>query len=122
MKNYLIDSRIRIVIYIMITFLFCTISPWWIISLIGTTIGFCANTKYNAIFESVISLSVIWFIMLINNLFIQEDKFIIVNKMKAFLGLNSITLIIVTLMIPILIGMIASLFGYELRKVISDEK
>ena len=122
MKHYLIDSRIRVVIYVIITFLFCSIAPWWIISLIGTTIGFCAKNKHNAIFESIISLSIVWFIMLINNLFIQEDKFIIVHKMKAFLGLNSITLIIITLMIPIFIGAIASLFGYELRKVINDKK
>ena len=122
MKHYLIDSRIRVVIYVVITFLFCLIAPWWIISLIGTIIGFCANNRYNAIFESIMSLSSAWLIMLINNLFIQEDKFIIVHKMKAFLGLNSITLIIITVMIPILIGAIASLFGYELRKVISDKK
>ena len=110
----------RIILYIIITFIFCLFSPWWIISILGTLIGFYSRTRYRAIFESIISLSMAWFIMLINNLFIQD--YIIINKMKDFFGFNSITLIFITLLIPILIGFICSLFGYELKRVIKLEE
>ena len=42
--------------------------------------------------------------------------------MELFLGLNSIALIMITLIIPIVIGIVSSLFGYELRKVVSDDE
>ena len=58
--------------------------------------------------------------MIFNNLFIQD--YIIFEKMKAFLGLNSFTLIMVTLMIPILIGLLSSIFGYELKKAVRYDK
>ena len=61
-----------------------------------------------------------WFIMLINNLFIQD--YIIINKMKDFFGFNYIVLILITLLVPILIGFISSLFGYELKRVIKFEE
>ena len=96
----------RIILYIIIIFIFCLFSPWWIISIFGILIGFYSSTRNLAIFESIISISMVWFIMLINNLFIQD--YIIVNKMKDFFGFNSITLILITLLIPIFIGFISS--------------
>ena len=111
---------IRLGSYIIISFLLSLVAPWWIISVIGTYIGFCATTCKKAIFESIFTLSLTWFIMIFNNLFIQD--YIIVEKMKAFLGLNSFTLIMVTLMIPILIGLLSSIFGYELKKAVRYDK
>ena len=119
MNRDLIDIR-RIASYIIIAFIFCLFSPWWIIAIIGTFIGFYAKTIYTAIFESIISLSIVWFIMIINNLFIQD--YLIIHKIKDFLGLNDIALIMITLSIPILIGFISSLFGYELKKGVSFEE
>ena len=58
--------------------------------------------------------------MIFNNLFIQD--YIIVEKMKAFLGFSSLSLIIVTLMIPILIGFLSAIFGYQLKEVVKYEK
>jgi len=112
---------IRIFLYSVITFVTCLFFPWWIITVISTVIGFFAETKYRATIDSAIVLSFSWFIMIMNNLFIDESKFLIVNKMQDFLGINQIILIIITLMIPILVGTIASLFGYQLRKVVSDD-
>lgn len=115
------SNIIRILLYSIITFIACLFLPWWFIAVIGTVIGFFAETKYRAAIDSVLVLSLSWFIMMINNFFIDESKFIIVNKMQDFLGINQIILIIITLMIPILVGTIASLFGYQLRKVVSDD-
>ena len=111
---------IRLGSYIIISFLLSLVAPWWIISVIGTYIGFCATTYKKAIFESIFTLSLTWFIMIFNNLFIQD--YIIVQKMKAFLGFSSFTLIIITLMIPILIGLLSSIFGYELKKAVRYDK
>ena len=119
MSNRHLDS-IRLISYVIIAFLLSMVSPWWIIAVIGTYIGFCAKTCKKAIFESIFTLSLTWFIMIFNNLFIQD--YIIVEKMKAFLGLNSFTLIMVTLMIPILIGLLSSIFGYELKKAVRYDK
>ena len=110
----------KIICYVLIAFIFSLLSPWWIISILGTFIGFHATSSFKAIFESIITLSVTWFIMTFNNLFIQD--YIIVEKMKDFLGLDSISLIIITLMIPILIGFLSSLLGYELKKAVRYEK
>ena len=119
MSNRQLDI-IRIVCYIIIAFIFSLFSPWWIISIFGTFIGFHAATRKKAIFESVLTLSLVWFIMLFNNLFIAD--YIIVEKMKAFLGFSSLSLIIVTLMIPILIGFLSAIFGYQLKEVVKYEK
>ena len=77
----------RIILYTIIVFIFSLFSPWWIIAIVGTFIGFYSKTGYNAIIDSTISLSMAWLIMLINNLFIQD--YIIINKIQDFLGLNS---------------------------------
>ena len=119
MSNRQLDI-IRIICYIIISFIFSLFSPWWIISILGTFIGFHAATRKKAIFESVFTLSIIWFIMIFNNLFIQD--YIIVEKMKTFLGFSSLSLIIVTLMIPILIGFLSAIFGYQLKEVVKYEK
>ena len=119
MSNRHLDS-IRLISYVIIAFLLSLVSPWWITAVIGTYIGFCATTCKKAILESILTLSLTWFIMIFNNLFIQD--YIIVEKMKAFLGLNSFTLIMVTLMIPILIGLLSSIFGYELKKAVRYDK
>ena len=119
MNNQRLDI-IRMLCYLLIAFIFSLFSPWWIIAILGTFIGFYAKTCRKAVFESMLTLSITWFIMIFNNLFIQD--YIIVEKMKNLLGLNSITLIIITLMIPIVIGFLSSLLGYELKKVIRYEK
>ena len=119
MNNQRLDI-IRIICYLFIAFIFSLIAPWWIISILGTLIGFYAETCRKAIFESTLILSITWFIMIFNNLFIQD--YIIVEKMKDFLGLNSIALIIITLMIPIVIGFLSSLLGYELKKAVQYEE
>ncbi len=111
---------IRMIGYIIIVFIFSLFSPWWIISILGTFIGFYATTRKKAIFESVLALSITWFIMIFNNLFIQD--YIMVEKMKAFLGFSSFSLIIITLIIPILIGFFSAIFGYQLKEVVKYEE
>tara|TARA_B100002052_G_C15377846_1_gene374029 strand:+ start:25 stop:384 length:360 start_codon:yes stop_codon:yes gene_type:complete len=115
------SNSTRILLYSLIAFIFSLIFPWWIISVTGTAIGFFAKTRYWAIVDSL-ALPISWFIMIINNFYIQESKFIIIDRMELFLGLNSIALIMITLIIPIVIGIVSSLFGYELRKVVSDDE
>ena len=112
---------IQIFLYFISAFVMCLFFPWWIIAIISTVIGFFAQTKFRAVIESTIVLFLCWFSMIINNFFIDESKFLIVNKMQDFLGMNQIILIIITLMIPLLVGTLASLFGYQLRKVVSDD-
>ena len=112
---------IRIFLYFIIAFAVCLFFPWWIIAMISTVIGFFAQTKFRAVLDSAIVLFLCWFSMIINNFFIDESKFLIVNKIQNFLGMNQIVLIIITLMIPLLVGTLASLFGYQLRKVVSDD-
>ena len=115
------SNIIRISLYCIIAFIMCLFFPWWIIAAISTFIGFFAQTKFRAIIESTIVVFLCWFIMIINNFFIDESKFLIINKMQNFLGMNQIVLIIITIMIPLLVGTLASLFGYQLRKVVSDD-
>ena len=119
MNNQRLDI-IRMICYLLIAFIFSLFSPWWIIAILGTFIGFHATSSFKAIFESMLILSITWFIMIFNNLFIQD--YLIVEKMKDLLGLNSIVLIIITLMIPIVIGFLSSLLGYELKKAVRYEK
>ena len=119
MNKNLSDIK-QIILYVIITFIFCSFSPWWIISIIAILIGFYSTNKLSALLNSSLSLSITWFIMLINNIFLKD--YIIVNKVRDFLGFNSITLILVTLLIPIIVGIICSLFGYELKKVIKLEE
>ena len=59
--------------------------------------------------------------MIINNFFIDESKFLIVRRIQDFLGINQFFLIIITLMIPLVVGTLASIFGFQLRKVVSDD-
>jgi len=58
--------------------------------------------------------------MIFNNIFIQD--YIIIEKIKTFLGFNSFSLIIITLMIPILIGFLSAIFGYQLKEVVKYEE
>ena len=60
--------------------------------------------------------------MLINNLYIQSDKFLLIGRMKDFLKLNDFSLIIITLIIPFLISLITSYFGYELKKAVKNDQ
>ena len=116
------SNVIRIFLYSVTAFIACLFFPWWIIAIIGTGIGFFANTKSRAIIESIIALSLSWLFMIINNFFIDESKFLIVEKMQEFLGIGRFFLIVITLAIPVLVGSISSLFGYELRKVVKDDE
>ena len=113
---------IKITFYVAIAFLLSRLGPWWIITIVSTFIGFFAPSLKRALFEGAFSVTAAWLIMLIINLFIRQDIVIMVDKIKLFLGLNSIMLILITLLIPMLTGLISSLFGYELKKVVEYEK
>ena len=119
MNNYFFYT-IKMICYIIIAFIFSLFLPWWVISIIGVFIGFHATTYRKAIFESVLTLLLSWAIMLVNNLFIQD--YVILEKINIFLGLSSLGLIIITLIIPVLIGFVSAIFGYQLKEVVKYEK
>ena len=112
---------LRICLYTIISFIMCIFFPWWIISVIGTVIGFFNKSIFNGVIESNLVLFLCWRIMIINNFFIDESKFLIVRRIQDFLGINQFFLIIITLMIPLVVGTLASIFGFQLRKVVSDD-
>ena len=112
---------LRICLYTIISFIMCIFFPWWIISVIGTVIGFFNKSIFNGVIESNLVLFLCWLIMIINNFFIDESKFLIVRRIQDFLGINQFFLIIITLMIPLVVGTLASIFGFQLRKVVSDD-
>tara|TARA_Y100000766_G_scaffold273354_1_gene274168 strand:- start:600 stop:893 length:294 start_codon:yes stop_codon:yes gene_type:complete len=89
--------------------------PWWIITFSGTLIGFTSKTYKQAILHSCITLASVWFLKLILNFFIFD--YIIIDKIKEFLGLSSFMIIFLTILIPIVIGIFSSLFGHQLKKV-----
>tara|TARA_B100001123_G_C15298816_1_gene1020271 strand:+ start:536 stop:880 length:345 start_codon:yes stop_codon:yes gene_type:complete len=109
-----------IYIFTVITYVLCIYLPWWILAVIGTFIGFYAKNIKSGMYESMISLTLAWLIKLIDNFFIQD--YIIVDKIKVFMNLNSFQLILLTLMIPIIIGLISSIFGYKLKEVVKSEE
>tara|TARA_Y100000996_G_scaffold197117_1_gene154586 strand:- start:4285 stop:4641 length:357 start_codon:yes stop_codon:yes gene_type:complete len=111
----------RTCLYTITSFIMCVFFPWWIIAVIGTVIGFFNRSIFNGVIESNLVLFLCWLVMIINNFFIDESKFLIVNRIQDFLGMNQLFLIIITLMIPFLVGTLASIFGYQLRKVVSDD-
>ena len=115
------SSSTRICLYTIASFIMCIFFPWWIIAVIGTVIGFFNKSIFNGVIESNSVLSLCWLAMIINNFFIDESKFLIVNRVQDFLGMSQFFLIIITLMIPLLVGTLASIFGYQLRKVVSDD-
>ena len=106
-------------IYTVITYVLCIYLPWWILAIVGIFIGFYAKNLKSGIYESTISLSLAWAIKLIGNFFIQD--YIIIDKIKIFMNLNSFQLILLTLMVPIIIGFVSSMFGYKLKEVIKSE-
>lgn len=107
--------------FLIMTYICCLFLPWWIIATIGMIIGFCASSIYQALFQSTSIITFVWLSMLINNFYFQPDKQILISKIKAFLNMNEILLIIVTLFIPFFISLITSYFGYELRKAVKDD-
>ncbi len=106
-------------IYTVITYVLCIYLPWWILAIMGIFIGFYAKNLKSGIYESTISLTLVWLIKLMINFFIQD--YIIISKIKIFMNLNSLQLILLTLMVPIIIGFISSIFGYKLKEVIKSE-
>ena len=90
--------------------------PWWIITFSGTLIGFNSKTSKQAILDSCITLVSVWFFKLILNFFIFLD-YIIIYKIKEFLGLSSFMIIFLSILIPGIIGIFSSLFGHQLKKV-----
>ena len=101
---------------------FCLFFPWWIITILGMIIGFNSKSLFQALVDSSSTITFSWFIMLINNLYIQSDKFLLIGRMKDFLKLNDFSLIIITLIIPFLISLITSYFGYELKKAVKNDQ
>ena len=101
---------------------FCLAFPWWIITILGMIIGFNSKSLFQALVDSSSTITFSWFIMLINNLYIQSDKFLLIGRMKDFLKLNDFSLIIITLIIPFLISLITSYFGYELKKAVKNDQ
>lgn len=108
-------------LFVILTYICCLILPWWVITIIGMTIGFCASSFRHALIQSSSIITFVWLSMLINNFYFQPDKQILISKMKVFLNLNDILLIIITLIIPFFISLIASYFGWELRKAVQDD-
>ena len=107
--------KIKIFIYIIVTYILASIFPWWIIAFCGTLIGFISNTNKEAILSASISLTFVWFFKLILNFFIMD--YLIINKIKYFLGLSSFMIICASLLIPLIISILSSLFGHQLKKV-----
>ena len=105
----------RIFIYITSTYILASIFPWWIIAFCGTLIGFISKTNKEAILYASISLTFVWFFKLIINFFIMD--YLIINRIKEFLGLGSFMIICVSLLIPLIISIFSSLFGHQLKKV-----
>tara|TARA_Y100000996_G_scaffold287743_1_gene227294 strand:- start:143 stop:478 length:336 start_codon:yes stop_codon:yes gene_type:complete len=105
----------KILIYIIITYSLASIFPWWIIVFVGTLIGFLSKTSKEAILSGVISLVFVWLIKLIINFFIAD--YLIIDKIKLFLNLSSFSIICISLLIPLILGMLSALFGYQLKKV-----
>jgi len=101
---------------------FCLVFPWWIITILGMIIGFNSKSLFQALVDSSSTITFSWFIMLINNFYIQSDKFLLIGRMKDFLKLNDFSLIIITLTIPFLISLITSYFGYELKKAVKNDQ
>ena len=106
-------------IYTVITYVLCIYFPWWILAIIGVFIGFYAKNLKSGIYESIVSLTLAWLIKLIVNFFIHH--YIIIDKIKIFMNLNSFQLILLTLMVPIIIGFVSSMFGYKLKEVVKSE-
>tara|TARA_B100002052_G_scaffold94209_1_gene86893 strand:- start:2214 stop:2549 length:336 start_codon:yes stop_codon:yes gene_type:complete len=107
--------KTKIFIYIVISYAMASLLPWWVIAFSGTLIGFNSKTYKQAILHSCITLTSVWFFKLILNFFILD--YIIIDKIKEFLGLSSFMIIFLTLLIPIIIGFFSSLFGHQLKKV-----
>ncbi|MAV65280.1 MAG: hypothetical protein CMG00_08835 [Candidatus Marinimicrobia bacterium] len=107
-------------IYTVGTYVLCSYFPWWTLAIIATLIGFCSSSLKSGVFYSVIPVTLAWSIKLIENFFVQDH--IILNKIKIFMNLNSFQLILLTLMIPIIVGCISSVFGYKLKEVIKSEE
>jgi len=105
----------KIFIYIIATYMLASIFPWWIIAFSGTLIGFISKTYKQAILYSCLTLTFVWFSKLILNFFIMD--YLIINKIKEFLGMGSFMIICISLSIPLLIGFFSSLFGHQLKKV-----
>jgi len=105
----------RILIYIVITYSLASMFPWWIIAFVGTLIGFLSKTSKEAVLYGATSLIFVWFVKLIINFFISD--YLIIDKIKLFFNLNSFLIICISLIIPLLIGVLSALFGYQLKKV-----
>ena len=105
----------KIFIYIIITYILAYIFPWWIIAFSGTLIGFMSTTNKEAVLCSCLSLVSVWLFKLILNFFIMD--YLIINRIKEFLGLSSFMIICISLLIPLMISIVSSLFGYQLKKV-----
>ena len=107
--------KTKISIYIVITYILASLFPWWIITFSGTLIGFTSKTSKQAILDSCITLVSVWFLKLILNFFILD--YLIIYKIKEFLGLSSFMIIFLSILIPGVIGIFSSLFGHQLKKV-----
>ena len=105
----------KVYIYIIITYTLASIFPWWIIAFSGTLIGFISKTNKEAVLYSSLSLIFVWFFKLILNFFIMD--YLIINRIKEFLGLSSFMIICISLLIPLIVGIFSSLFGHQLKKV-----
>ena len=112
--------KIKILTYIIITYALASLFPWWIIACVGTFIGFISRSNKEAILSASISLIFVWLLKLGINFFILD--YLIIDKIKIFLNLSSFQLIFISLTIPLIISIFSSLFGYQLKKVISNEK
>ena len=80
-----------IYIFTVITYILCIYLPWWILAVIGTFIGFYAKNLKSGVYESMISLTLAWFIKLIDNFFIQD--YIIVDKILVSTEILSLLII-----------------------------
>ena len=107
--------KIKIFTYIIVTYILASIFPWWIIACSGTLIGFISRTSKEAVLCSCISLIFVWLFKLILNFFIMD--YLIINKIREFLGLGSFMIILISLLIPLIIGFFSALFGYQLKRV-----
>lgn len=102
-------------IYIITTYTLASIFPWWIIAFSGTLIGFISRTQKEAILYSSVSLVSVWMFKLILNFFIMD--YLIINRIKEFLGMSSFMIICISLLVPLIVSIFSSLFGHQLKKV-----
>ncbi len=107
---------IKYIISILLIYFSSMMINWWVFCIITFIIGLLSNSLKEAFLAGSFCPTIIWVTILTHNYF--NDGAILISKISLIFGLpNPLSLLLLSITIPFVLGSITSITGFQFRRI-----